>query len=133
MTSAADAIRYTDVICETQIHDVQQISFIFFLKPSRKSCALHEVDIQYLWEKLGEWISLEHGERLLGSFFSSPEYFWNSYVRQMPDIVLLGDGFLEDARIRAELLRREGVGEELKDSGQEPLWLYLEQREQNCD
>ena len=53
----------------------------------------------------------------LGGSFFSPEYFWNSYVRQMPDIVLLGDGFLEDARIRAELLRREGVGEELKDSG----------------
>ena len=91
--------------------------------------AVCDIDGAY-GEKLGEWISLEHGERLLGSFFSSPEYFWNSYVRQMPDIVLLGDGFLEDARIRAELLRREGVGEELKDSGQEPLWLYLEQREQ---
>ncbi len=82
-------------------------------------------------EKLGEWISLEHGERLSGRFFSSPEYFWECFNCQTPDIVLLGDGFLGDTRIRAELLRREGVGEEhLKESGEESLWLYLEQREQ---
>ncbi len=73
-------------------------------------------------EKLGEWIFVERGERFLGCCFSQPEAFLAYYEGQKPDIVLLGEGFLEDPRIW-ELV--DGKTESSRQENGHTLWLCL--------
>lgn len=72
-------------------------------------------------EKLGEWISLRRGERMISVSFSSPEHFleYNSGTRQ--DIVLLGRGFYDHPQICKEVSGNAGG----------TLWVYLHESEEN--
>lgn len=79
-------------------------------------------------EKLGEWISLEKGERMEGISFSSPEEFLKYQSDQEADIVLLGNGFLKHPEISREILKwkknheKAGDGERTEEGS---LWIYL--------
>ncbi len=78
-------------------------------------------------ERLGEWFSLQRGEKLQSMYFSSPECFWEHYGSRKPDIVLLGTGFLDDDAICEELVgQRKRAQEESPQGGKgEILWMYL--------
>lgn len=78
-------------------------------------------------EKLGEWFSLQRGEKLQSMFFSTPESFWEYHGSKKPDIVLLGTGFLDDPAICEEIMgQRKRVQEESPKGGKdEILWMYL--------
>ncbi len=76
--------------------------------------------------RLGEWISLENEEKFSGLFFSDWECFQERLNSQIPDIVLLGKGFLEYPKMRERLLRQKGAEEKfINDKEEEPFWLYL--------
>lgn len=68
-------------------------------------------------ERLGEWISLQRGERLQSVSFSSPECFLEYQNSKKQDIVLLGRGFNSHPKICEEILKGD------KDGG--VLWIYL--------
>ncbi len=78
-------------------------------------------------EKLGEWFSLQRGEKLQSMFFSSPESFWESYGSRKPDIVLLGTGFLNHSGICEQIMeQRKRVQEESQKGAKGAiLWMYL--------
>ena len=71
--------------------------------------AAHKLELP----ELGEWISLEKGERLRGCSFSGPEGFLEFRKEQKTEIVLLGTGFWEDVRIL------EQIKEPGKEEGEE--------------
>lgn len=66
-------------------------------------------------KKLGEWISLQRGERITSVSFSSPECFLEYHNGTKQDIVLLGRGFYDNPQIREEISVNAG----------ETLWVYL--------
>ena len=66
-------------------------------------------------KKLGEWISLQRGERITSVSFSSPECFLEYHNCTKQDIVLLGRGFYDNPQIREEISVNAG----------ETLWVYL--------
>lgn len=78
-------------------------------------------------EKLGEWLSLQRGEKLQGMFFSSPERFLEYHDSRKQDIVLLGRGFLDNPQIYEKIIRqRKDVHKEARGDGEgEVLWMYL--------
>ena len=76
-------------------------------------------------EKLGEWISLQKGDKMQCVSFSSPECFLEHLSRQRQDIVLLGQGFLSDARICKEISRVKEEKEGQMHGTDSVLWIRL--------
>lgn len=79
-------------------------------------------------ERLGEWISLESEEKLCGVSYSSLECYKEGLHSQNPDIVLLGERFLEYPQIQEELSKRNKKEEGEMELG--PLWMYLSEEGQ---
>lgn len=75
--------------------------------------------------KLGEWITLEHGRQSLGYSFSTPEGFLEFQKTKKVDVVLLGTGFWEDARITGQVLEAMSKGSEISQDSKDTLWIYL--------
>lgn len=73
-------------------------------------------------EKLGEWISLQRGERIACVSFSLPERFREYHRSHRQDIVLLGKGFCDNPQ----------VCEEISRDGEETLWVRLHDGEENA-
>lgn len=90
--------------------------------------AVCDTDTAY-GERLGEWISLENEGKFLGVFFSAWECFLESYQSHIPDIVLLGKGFLNYPQMRERLLDHKKTEEEIENMEKEPFWLYLSEGE----
>lgn len=87
------------------------------------SIAVCDTDQAY-GEKLGEWISLERKEQLLGCCFSSPEHFLEYQKCQEPDIVLLGKGFAGHPEIIKQVkAQREKEKKEYEKKG--IFWMCL--------
>lgn len=78
-------------------------------------------------ERLGEWISLQKGERMQSVSFSSPERFLEYYGSRKQDIVLLGKGFLDNPQICREILEQNKSGQDalLGDGDGRVLWIHL--------
>lgn len=97
------------------------------------SVAVCDTDQAY-GKKLGEWISLEKGERLRGCSFSGPEGFLEFRKEQKTEIVLLGTGFWEDVRILEQIKEpRIEEGEEEPENLQgDTVWIYLHDPEQEA-
>lgn len=75
-------------------------------------------------EKLGEWISLERKEGLLGCCFSSPEHFLEYQKNQEQDIILLGTGFWENPEIIKQI-KEQKEREQKKPDENKILWMCL--------
>lgn len=91
--------------------------------------AVCETDAAY-GERLGEWISLEYQDKSFGVSFSSVECFRESCQSRVPEIILAGKDFLEDSRIREDLLKQNtGTGAHIQDTQDQPMWIYLCERE----
>ena len=73
--------------------------------------------------KLGEWIALEQGERILGYSFFTPESFLEFQRSKKVDVVLLGTGFWEDAGIAEQALA--AVSGNAAESPVETVWICL--------
>ncbi|MCI8707696.1 MAG: hypothetical protein HFH44_13455, partial [Lachnospiraceae bacterium] len=63
--------------------------------------AVCDADTAY-GKRLGEWITLGKGGQLRGYSFSAPGQFLEFQKTETPDVVLLGAGFWEDARITGQ-------------------------------
>ena len=89
------------------------------------SVAVCDTDQAY-GKKLGEWISLEKGERLRGCSFSGPEGFLEFRKEQKTEIVLLGTGFWEDVRILEQIKEpgKEEGEEEPENLQGDTVWIY---------
>lgn len=71
-------------------------------------------------QKLGEWLSLEKGERMRGCSFSVLKNFLEFQEKDQADVVLLGSGFWEEPAITAQMK------ETAAESGSPgTLWIYL--------
>ena len=66
------------------------------------SIAVCDTDRTY-GQRLGEWLSLESGDRVCGSSFSAPENFLEFQKEGEVDVVLLGSGFWEEPAITAQM------------------------------
>ena len=66
------------------------------------SIAVCDTDRTY-GQRLGEWLSLERGDRVCGSSFSAPENFLEFQKEGEVDVVLLGSGFWEEPAITAQM------------------------------
>lgn len=77
-------------------------------------------------ERLGEWISLEHGGELQVMSFCSPQCFLENFDTHEPDIILLDQGFLEHVQVRELFNQQRAEEDPMKDSWQKgALWIYL--------
>lgn len=83
--------------------------------------------------RLGEWISLEKGDRLLGCSFSTPEGFLEFRKGQRTEVVLLGCGFQEDIRILEQIEESRTDGREEVNSRTDTVWMYLHDPEQEAE
>ena len=70
-------------------------------------------------EKFVTWISLENQDKFGGCCFSEEKPFLEYLKAQRPDIVLLGKGFLGNAKV-LEWIQQEGFREQ-----EGILWMYL--------
>lgn len=74
-------------------------------------------------EKLGEWISLQRGEKMQSVSFTLPERFLEYHRTHRQDIVLLGKGFYDNSQICAEIFKKPQNRN--AQSQEEVLWMYL--------